>query len=141
MGQQQLTEHTPEPNAEKEDSLGAGGVTSEGDDEAPEPSKAEEVSGTAELAKTSPALEGRSGTPQQGALVEDGSDEEEGAAAASRRRRRGRQRQGCDTHAHLAWWSQPQAKRQGSEPWRQGRNLRGSQWRQPGHVQAWRPRV
>ena len=117
--EQQVIEDVPEPNAEEEEDancLCVGDVSSEGSDAAPEPSKAEEVLGTVELAKTSPALEGRSGTHWQGALVEDESDEEEGATAASRRRRRGRQRQRCYTHAHLAWWSEPQARRQGSEP-------------------------
>ncbi len=84
--EQQVIEDVPEPNAEEEEdanSLCVGDVASEGEEAAPEPSKAEkglcvgdvsseeeeeaapepskaeEVSGTAEHAKTSPALEGR----------------------------------------------------------------------------------
>ena len=72
--QEQVTEDMPKPNAEEEDeieeedSLCVGDVSSEGEEAAPEPSKAEEVSGTAELAKTSPALEGKSGNPPAGGV-------------------------------------------------------------------------
>ena len=129
-------------------------MTSEGEEEAaPGPSKAEEVSGTAGVRENLACLggEGAPGEerhPQQGGVVEDGGDEEEGeegeAATVPRRKRRGRQSQRCGAHANRVSWqdSESQAWWQDREPqaWWQGRSSRGSQWHQPGHVQAWRPR-
>ena len=73
--EEQVTEDMPnaeeEDELEEADSLCVGDVSSEGEEAAPEPSKAEEVSGTAE---TSPALEGRSGIPRQEEGGEDGAN-------------------------------------------------------------------